>query len=328
MCLTIFVLEILLRWYNGFFQYWKLGWNVFDFFVVAISLLGVVMPLTGGQLDNIIRGLRSFRLLRSISIIPGLRVIVGPFVQSLPDVMYILFLLFLIILIFAVAGVTLFSALLPDYFDNLPDSMYSILIFLSQDGWGDILNAFLSTDQHWVPAIWMVLFMIIGPFILANAFIGVIVNNLQNVFSQLSQTQKAKHRQLHAIKLKTDNQKMREVTRVDAVKSAPLLQQQKPLEFADLSKLNMTSFENYCVILSAIEDNLAEFKQLKETLEQILLDVKKLNEQRQAQNGADSGADPAGVVDDTDTYMEPPGDIISQLIRHNTGGMSEESIID
>lgn len=89
--LTVFVVEILLKWYHGFFLYWKSGWNVFDFIVVALSLLGPrknyynlflyinvflhniniisfspVVPLTGGDFAKLLRGFRAFRLLRSI----------------------------------------------------------------------------------------------------------------------------------------------------------------------------------------------------------------------------------------------------------------------
>lgn len=159
--LTIFVMEILLKWYHGFFLYWKSGWNVFDLFVVALSLLGPcmnvsfflflffllyasVVPITGGQFAKLLRGFRAFRLLRSIryisfifflllylswvnvwfSIIPGLQIIVGTFVQSLPDMMNILYLLFLILVIFAVIGVTLFASTLPNYFSNVPVSIF------------------------------------------------------------------------------------------------------------------------------------------------------------------------------------------------------------
>jgi len=38
--LAIFALEILLKWYHGFWAFWRVGWNVFDFFLVAISILG------------------------------------------------------------------------------------------------------------------------------------------------------------------------------------------------------------------------------------------------------------------------------------------------
>lgn len=70
------------------------------------------------------------------------------------------------------------------------------------------------------------------------------------------------------LKIGPDTQKVRGVVRTHRL-PATAYQQQVPLEFSDLSKLNMNAFENYCLILSAIEDNLAEFKQLKETLEQV-----------------------------------------------------------
>ena len=44
--LTIFVLEILIKWYYDFFGFWRVSWNVFDFIIVAFSLLGPSESLT------------------------------------------------------------------------------------------------------------------------------------------------------------------------------------------------------------------------------------------------------------------------------------------
>ena len=38
--LTLFVMEILIKWYQDFDSFWRVGWNVFDFAIVAASLLG------------------------------------------------------------------------------------------------------------------------------------------------------------------------------------------------------------------------------------------------------------------------------------------------
>jgi len=38
--LTLFVVEIGLKWAHNFLDFWKVGWNVFDFIIVAISMLG------------------------------------------------------------------------------------------------------------------------------------------------------------------------------------------------------------------------------------------------------------------------------------------------
>ena len=37
---TIFAVEILVKWYHGFWSFWKVGWNVFDFLLVLISVVG------------------------------------------------------------------------------------------------------------------------------------------------------------------------------------------------------------------------------------------------------------------------------------------------
>ena len=48
--LTVFVLEIIVKWIDGFWSFWSNGWNVFDFFVtimvldVATSLIGNFIP--------------------------------------------------------------------------------------------------------------------------------------------------------------------------------------------------------------------------------------------------------------------------------------------
>ena len=34
--LMVFILEILLKWIDGFIDFWKNGWNVFDFFVTVM----------------------------------------------------------------------------------------------------------------------------------------------------------------------------------------------------------------------------------------------------------------------------------------------------
>lgn len=38
--LTVFIMEILIKWYHDFFGFWKVNWNIFDFVIVAASLLG------------------------------------------------------------------------------------------------------------------------------------------------------------------------------------------------------------------------------------------------------------------------------------------------
>ena len=34
--MVVFILEILLKWVDGFWEFWKNGWNNFDFFVTVM----------------------------------------------------------------------------------------------------------------------------------------------------------------------------------------------------------------------------------------------------------------------------------------------------
>ena len=38
--LTVFIMEILIQWYNNFFGFWLVNWNIFNFIIVAASLFG------------------------------------------------------------------------------------------------------------------------------------------------------------------------------------------------------------------------------------------------------------------------------------------------
>lgn len=43
MFITIFILEIALKWARNFVAFWKVGWNVFDFVIVVVSMAGAGM---------------------------------------------------------------------------------------------------------------------------------------------------------------------------------------------------------------------------------------------------------------------------------------------
>ena len=34
---TLFAMEILIKWYHDFLGFWRVGWNIFDFVIVAVS---------------------------------------------------------------------------------------------------------------------------------------------------------------------------------------------------------------------------------------------------------------------------------------------------
>ena len=68
--LLMFILEILLKWINGFSNFWKNGWNIFDFSVtVMVSLHSVVEKTFAFQRRNIKLEF-SLPLLYQFSVVP------------------------------------------------------------------------------------------------------------------------------------------------------------------------------------------------------------------------------------------------------------------
>ena len=66
LCLIIFVIEILMKLAAYQWRFWRSGWNVFDFLVVAIALAPGAGPLA------VLRALRVFRVLRLLTVLPQL----------------------------------------------------------------------------------------------------------------------------------------------------------------------------------------------------------------------------------------------------------------
>eukprot|EP00058_Branchiostoma_floridae_P023510 XP_002609000.1 hypothetical protein BRAFLDRAFT_124008 [Branchiostoma floridae] len=83
--LTIFMWEILLKWYYGFVVFWKESWNILDFVIILALLLGPTLKVLGSsRILRILRVLRAFRSLRSVSAMAGLSMIVQTVMQSIP----------------------------------------------------------------------------------------------------------------------------------------------------------------------------------------------------------------------------------------------------
>ena len=77
-CLVVFVVELLLKIYAYGWSFFKKPWCVFDFLIVAVTLV----PNTGNL--SVLRGLRVLRVLRLISSVPQLRMVVNGFLDAMP----------------------------------------------------------------------------------------------------------------------------------------------------------------------------------------------------------------------------------------------------
>src|SRR5688572_25654929 len=103
---AFFVVEIALRllaFWPRFGRFFADAWNVFDFAVVAASLLP-----QAGAFAMVARLARLLRVARLISLFPELRLIVSTMLRSIPSMGHVLVMLSLLLYVYAVFGVHLF----------------------------------------------------------------------------------------------------------------------------------------------------------------------------------------------------------------------------
>jgi voltage-gated sodium channel len=182
--LIIFVIEILLKLYAYGFGFFKGGWNIFDFSIVAIALLPASGPLA------ILRALRIFRSLRLIKNVPKLRFIVESLFHSLPSLVWIFVLLSLVFYVFSVIGTKLFGADYPQWFGNLGASMFSLFQIMTLEGWAEISRSIM--EKYPLANIYFILFILLASYTTLNIFIAIVVNTMAEVQQKVSEDEISK----------------------------------------------------------------------------------------------------------------------------------------
>jgi len=177
--LAVFVIEIGLKVYADRLSFFRSGWNVFDFSIVAVALL----PTSGSF--AILRALRIFRSLRLVKNVPRLRFIVESLFHSLPSLMWIFVLLALVFYVFAVVGTNLFGTEYPEWFGNLGASMFSLFQIMTLEGWADISRTITKTFPF--ANIYFITFIALASYTTLNIFIAIVVNTMSEVQQRTSQ---------------------------------------------------------------------------------------------------------------------------------------------
>jgi voltage-gated sodium channel len=174
---AVFVIEILLRLAVHRLAFFLQPWSIFDFVIVAVS----VMPATQGF--QVLRALRVLRVLRMITIVTSLRRVVGALAAALPGMGSIFLLLGLIFYVFSVMATKLFGASFPDWFGTIGASAYSLFQIMTLESWS---MGIVRPVMEIYPYAWafFVPFILCATFIALNLFIGVIVSALQGEHEQ------------------------------------------------------------------------------------------------------------------------------------------------
>ena len=166
---AIFTVEIVLRIWVHRLRFFKDPWSLFDFTVVAISLVPA-----GGDL-SILRALRVLRLFRLLTIVPQMRVIIAALLGVIPGIASVSMVLLLFFYVFAIMATSMFGEAFPQWFGTLGDSMYTLFQIMTLESWsmGIARPVMEAYPYAWI---YFVIYILVVTFIMVNLFIGLIVD--------------------------------------------------------------------------------------------------------------------------------------------------------
>jgi voltage-gated sodium channel len=186
---TIFCIELILKISVYRLDFFRAGWNIFDFVIISISLI----PASGAF--SVMRALRVFRVLRLMSVVPQMRRVVSALFHAIPGMASIMGVLVILFYVFAVMATVIFgahpSAEMNELFGTLPRSLYSLFQVMTLEGWSE---GIASPTMQYFPWAWafFVPFIFVTSFAVLNLFIGIIVDAMNIVQEQdLEEEEKA-----------------------------------------------------------------------------------------------------------------------------------------
>ncbi|MBX3457330.1 MAG: ion transporter [Candidatus Paracaedibacteraceae bacterium] len=182
--LYIFAIEIVARVITFGRNYFKSGWNLFDFIIVGLSLLTV------GSYFQIIRTFRLFLFLRTFAVFPNFQHLLTALGQAIPRIFSTMMLLLIAIYIFAVWGVIEYSATFPVWFGDLPAAFGTIFhAVLLGHTWSEVYDVMVKVDPD--VGFFIYPMVVVLNFLLLQMVLGVIINALH--FQHVNEQEHKKH---------------------------------------------------------------------------------------------------------------------------------------
>ena len=164
LCLAIFIAEILMKIYAYGKNFFRSGWNVFDFMVILLS----AVPVTSYFIA--VRTFRLFLLLRYVNRCARLKQVLGIFIGLLPSFAAMLAILAIFFYVFAIMAVNLFGGVFLE-FASLGSSLFALLQVFTLDGWASTIArpVMLEFPHAWIFFVAFVLmsFLLVLSFVIS-----------------------------------------------------------------------------------------------------------------------------------------------------------------
>jgi voltage-gated sodium channel len=172
---AVFVTEIVIRVLahgrrpQDFFKH---GWNVFDFVVIAAAFI----PGLHGE-SPALRVIRIARVLRLVRFSPGLRTIVAALLRSLPGVGGFLALAMVTLYVYGMAGWLIFGETYEDQYGTIGRAVLTLFVLLSLETLPELIEQGMAVSP-WT-LVYYISYVLITANLLLNILIAVIVNSME-----------------------------------------------------------------------------------------------------------------------------------------------------
>ncbi|MCK0173206.1 ion transporter [Mycolicibacterium sp. F2034L] len=147
-------------------------WNVFDFLVVALSLVPGLRSTA-----MLLRLVRLARIVRVVRFLPDLRLIIGAIGRSIPGVASLAAATGLLVFIYGMLGWVLFANHDPAHYGNVGQAMLTMFVMLTLENFPD--NVAMGQEISQWTILFFISYAIIMSFLIFNLFIGLVLASME-----------------------------------------------------------------------------------------------------------------------------------------------------
>jgi voltage-gated sodium channel len=173
--LGLFVVELLLRmaaFADHPRDFFRSGWNVFDFVVIGASFVPGVR-----ENATLLRLVRLLRIVRAVRLLPDLRVLTVAVGRSIPGVASLAAITLLLVYVYGMLGWLIFHEHDPANFEDIGQSMVTMFVLLTLEN----LPVYIARGQelsNWT-LLFYVSYVLVASFLIFNLFIGIVINSME-----------------------------------------------------------------------------------------------------------------------------------------------------
>ena len=171
----VFVVELVLRLLSYGKRPWNFfrsGWNVFDFIIIGGALIPAVQ-----QQATVLRLLRLARVVRLLRFLPDARVLLLTVTKSIPSVMSMVVLTILILFLYGMVGWTMFGQQLPQQWGTVGASMLTLFVLLTLENFPQYLKEAQAVSPF--ATVFFLSYVLVAAFVVFNLLIGIVIGSME-----------------------------------------------------------------------------------------------------------------------------------------------------